>query len=55
MFYTSTFKSCNSFLLSTSLKLLSIIEIYTKMSEVSNFWLSVLISQMPPYLMHTRC
>ena len=29
----------------------SVIEIYIKMSEISNFWLSVLISQVAPYLM----
>ena len=28
-----------------------VIEIYIKMSEISNFWLSVLISQVAPYLM----
>ena len=33
------------------LRFFSAIEIYIKMSEISNFWLSVLISQMPPYLM----
>ena len=29
----------------------SVIEMYIKMSEISNFWLSVLISQVAPYLM----
>ena len=29
----------------------SVIEIYIKMSKISNFWLSVLISQVAPYLM----
>ena len=29
----------------------SVIEMYIKMSEISNFWLSVLISQVDPYLM----
>ena len=32
------------------LKFLSVIEIYNKMSEIPNFWLLALISQMPPYL-----
>ena len=27
----------------------SVIEMYIKMSEISNFWLSVLISQVAPY------
>ena len=31
----------------------SVIEMYIKMSEISNFWLSVLISQVAPYLMFT--
>ena len=29
----------------------SLIAIYNKMSEILNFWLFTLISQMPPYLM----
>ena len=29
----------------------SVIEMYIKMSEISTFWLSVLISQVAPYLM----
>ena len=29
----------------------SVIEMYIKMSEISNFWLSVLISQVAPYRM----
>ena len=29
----------------------SVIEMYIKMSEISNFWLSILISQVAPYLM----
>ena len=29
----------------------SVIEMYIQMSEISNFWLSVLISQVAPYLM----
>ena len=29
----------------------SVIEMYIKMSEISNFWLPVLISQVAPYLM----
>ena len=29
----------------------SVIEMYIQMSEISDFWLSVLISQIPPYLM----
>ena len=29
----------------------SVIEIYIKMSKISNVWLSVLISQVAPYLM----
>jgi hypothetical protein len=32
------------------LKFLSVIKIYDKMSEIPHFWLSALISQMPPYL-----
>ena len=29
----------------------SVIEMYIQMSEISDFWLSVLISQVAPYLM----
>ena len=32
------------------LTLFSVIEMYIKMSEMSNFWLSALISQVAPYL-----
>ena len=36
------------------LRFCSVIEIYMKMSEISNFWLSVLILQVAPYLhVHT--
>ena len=33
------------------LELFSVMEIYVKMSEILNFWLSALISQASPYLM----
>ena len=40
-----------TFILLEMLRFQSVVEIYITMSEISNFWLSVLISQMAPYLM----